>query len=107
MQHAPVRGPETPDLFDHAESALAQSFREFHDANPHVYTRLRDLALSYLARHLFVGVGHLYEVVRYERFQTTGDWFKLNNNHRSRYARLLMECEPRLKDYFETRELTS
>ncbi|CAB4180862.1 hypothetical protein UFOVP1056_1 [uncultured Caudovirales phage] len=36
---------------------------------------------------------------------TTGDDFKLNNNYRSRYARLIMATCPDLTDVFDTREL--
>jgi hypothetical protein len=39
--------------------------------------------------------------------KTVGDDFKLNNNYHSRYARLIMEREPGLDGFFETRGLRS
>jgi hypothetical protein len=50
----------------------------------------------------------LYEVLRWQYFMTTTDPasdFKLNNNYRSRYARLIMVQEIELVDAFEIREL--
>lgn len=105
MSVAPVRPQQQPDLFDRADSRLEQAFEKFHADNPHVYAMLRDLAVGYLSAGRRVSIGFLYEVARHERFKTHGDWFKLNNNHRSRYARMLMQREPRLHGFFHTREL--
>jgi hypothetical protein len=45
-------------------------------------------------------------VLRWNRFLVTGDPnFKLNNNHRSRYARCLMREHPQFAGMFEVREL--
>lgn len=52
------------------------------------------------------GIGMLWEALRWQYFiTTTGDLYKLNNNHRSRYARLIMSLEPDLRDFFNVREL--
>lgn len=93
------------DLFD---ETIQQQFLRFHSENPGVYLQLRDLAVAYRRAGIRAGVGHLFEIVRYKAFlQTSGDAFKLNNNYRSRYARLLMRDEPELAGYFETRRLTA
>ena len=103
----PVSGPEQPDLFDRSDSALQVAFTEFSSANPQVYLMLRDLALEYQRAGMRAGIGHLYEIARHKLWlQTRGDLFKLNNNWRSRYARLLMKREPELAGYFDTRKLT-
>ena len=102
----PVKGPDHPDLFDRDDSRIGIAFSAFHHANPHVYSMLRDLAIGYMTGGHRVGMKFLYEAARHERFKTTGEWWKLNNNYHSRYARLLMEREPRLRGYFNTRELT-
>jgi hypothetical protein len=48
------------------------------------------------------------EVVRFHRaLETTDPDFKLNNNYSSRYARILMDEEPELAGFFQTRELKS
>lgn len=89
------------------ESRLERAFVDFHANNPHVYERLVKLARDLVARgHRKLGIGMLYEVVRWMQYMETTDTdFKLNNNHRSRYARLIMSQEPDLAEVFETREL--
>lgn len=92
------------------ESRLDKEFKGFHAANPHVYLSLVRMARTWKERGFpKVGIGMLWEVLRYhEGLRTKGDPnFKLNNNHRSRFARLIMERESDLKDFFETRTLTS
>ena len=56
-----------------------------------------------------IGIGMLYEVLRWETMvgDLSGTTYKLNNNHRSRYARMIADREPGLADIFETRELKS
>jgi hypothetical protein len=88
---------------------LDQQFETFHAENPHVYEHLRTLALNAKRKGLTVGIAMLFEVLRWQYLMTTTDVaseFKLNNNYRAFYARLLMEREPELQDYFETRTQT-
>lgn len=87
---------------------IDHAFRQFHEQNPHVYKELVALALRLRAKgHDRIGIGMLFEVLRHERMLHTTDpeGFKLNNNYRSRYARLIMEQEPALAGVFELREL--
>lgn len=86
--------------------SLEEQFVAFHRTNPHVYAALRSLALTAKRRGARkVGIGQLYEVLRWQYgLQTNGEEFKLNNNYRSLYARLLNE-EPELRGLFETRTL--
>lgn len=81
-------------------------FWRFHMNNPHVYEGL--VALARQAKSMGIdhyGIAALYEVLRWNRaIQTSGDAFKLNNDFRAHYARLIMEVEPDLADFFETRE---
>lgn len=54
------------------------------------------------------GIGALWESARYDRALHVGpdaEGFRINNNYRSRAARLLMKEEPALVGFFETREL--
>ena len=98
----------SPRSITERESRLERAFSEFHARNPLVYERLVKLARDLRARgHRKLGIGMLYEVVRWMELMETSDAeFKLNNNHRSRYARLIMSREPDLCDVFELRELT-
>ncbi len=88
---------------------LDQQFAEFHEQNPHVYEMLRRLALDAARHGRRLGIAMLFEVLRWQYAMGTNDpssEFKLNNNYRAFYARLLMEKEPELQDYFETRVQT-
>ena len=89
-----------------ALAALDDRFEAFHRENPQVFTALRALALRMVdAGVRQYGIAGLFEVLRYEHLiQTQGDGFKLNNSFRAFYARLLMEREPRLRGFFETRQ---
>ena len=84
-------------------------FREFHAANPQVFLALERLAARWFARgKRKCGVGALWEVMRWEMaLSTEGDDFKLNNNYRSRYVRLLIKHHPDWEDRFEIRQLRS
>lgn len=91
-----------------AENApLADAFRAFDRDNPHVYAELGKLARTWSDRRpgQKLGIGMLWEVMRWNlTLRTAGsEPFKLNNNHRSFYARKLMHHETGLRDVFDTR----
>lgn len=82
------------------------AFDRFHTANPHVYASLVRLAREWVSRFggRKVGIGALYEVARWEIALATDDAdFKLNNNFRAYYARLIMAQEPELDGLFDLR----
>lgn len=85
--------------------SIEERFDAFHGRNPQVYKALRQLALDMRGRGVrHYGIKALFEVLRYEyALRTEGDTFKLNNNYTALYARLLMEQEPELAGFFETR----
>lgn len=91
-----------------AEASLQERFEAFHAAHPEVYRELVVLARrARAAGRARIGIGMLWEVLRWERTLAgveDGMW-KLNNSFRSRYARLIGQREPDLVDVFETREL--
>ena len=84
-----------------------EKFESFHRANPKVYTSLRHLAMQLLAvGHTTYAIAGLFEVVRWQRaIQTSDIDYKINNNYKPRYARLLMIEEPRLVGFFELRRM--
>jgi hypothetical protein len=101
--------PRQMDLFKARGKGLAEQFLDFHVQNPEVYVELRTLALQMRRRGVEqYGIGGLFEVLRWHRRMQTVDQaseFKLNNNYRSFYARLLMDNEPELDGFFELRTL--
>lgn len=91
---------------DESGDTIQERFEAFHRANPHVYRALRSLALGYKrAGAQRGGMKMLFEVLRYRSaLQTRGEPYKLNNVYTALYARMLMEKEPELAGFFETRE---
>lgn len=89
-------------------STIERDFWRFHQANPFVYERLVQLAREWVQRRgkRKVGIGMLFEVLRWEvALRTSGEDFKLNNNYRALYARLIMARNPDLVGVFGTRRL--
>lgn len=86
-------------------ATIQERFEAFHRANPGVFHALSALALDMQRRGVSrYGMKGLFEVLRWEyALQTQGSDYKLDNNFHSRYARLLMEREPQLAGFFETR----
>jgi hypothetical protein len=88
---------------------IQERFDLFHRSHPEVYRRLRALALTAHGRGRRRGSIELFfAILRWEHWISTHDPtsdFKLNDHYTSRYARLLMEREPELDGFFETREL--
>lgn len=85
-------------------------FAEFHRTHPEVYDELLRLARRWRAAgHTRCSINMLFEIVRYESglLSASNGAPALNNNLRSRYARLLMWNEPDLAGFFETRQLRS
>lgn len=82
-----------------------QEFATYHADNPHIYVKLREYALeAKRAGRKRLSINLLFERLRwYTTVETQGDEFKLNNNWRAYYARLLMTQEPQLAGMFETR----
>lgn len=87
---------------------LDRAFDEFHKSNPSVYRKLVELARDLARRgHKRIGMKMLVEVLRWQHHLETTDvsGYKLNNNHASRYARLIMSTESDLAEIFEVRAL--
>ena len=72
----------------------ADRFHEFHANNAQVADTLELLAAQMIDRgRKHFGIGLLFEVLRWNFYMTTTDAnsdFKVNNNYRSHYARLLI-----------------
>lgn len=91
---------------------LEQLALDFHNRNPHVYELFVQLAKKAARTHDTLSAAQIWEVMRWEySFRTdetgidpdTGNPLKLNNNHRTYYARWFMEEYPALGARFKTR----
>lgn len=86
------------------------SWWRFHQDHPDVYAEIAKLCRQWRARGREAwSINGVFELVRWNRRvngipDASEDW-KLNNNYRSRYARLVMRREPDLDGIFEIREL--
>lgn len=94
---------------DHSRS-IQDRFEEFHLNNPRIYALIvRFSREALLAGRQHYGMKAIFERIRWHIFVETRseDDFKLCNDFTSRYARLVMEQEPDLVDFFELRGLKS
>jgi hypothetical protein len=97
----------TLDLFTapNPGSALERDFADFHAANPHIADDLERRAAALIRAGVRrIGIALLYESARYDHaIRTNGDPWKLNNNHKAFYARLLLQRHPEWTGIIETR----
>jgi len=97
-------------LYIRPRTPTGHAFVKFHADHPEVYSELLELARGILKRRRNRwSISSLFEVLRWQRLvnhQTDEslDPFKLCNNYRAFYARLLMLQEPELEDFFNCRE---
>jgi hypothetical protein len=91
--------PDVPG--DHIEEAALA----FHHDNPHILEEIVRVCLIVQRRgRRHWSINGAFEVVRYNgEVTTTGRTYKLNNNHRSCYARWIMRDWPQLAEFFTTR----
>ena len=94
----PEVGPET--------LTMAEQFKAFHRANPHVLEYVVRVArLLRQAGWRTSAIGLIFERLRWiYAVQTHGEDWKLNNNHRAFYARVAMLLCPDLDGMFALRE---
>jgi len=81
-----------------------QRFDRFHSENPQVYMKLVILAREWRERrgpNAKLGIAALFERYRWEIPDTTTDPdYKISNDHKPYYARLMMRQEADLADIF-------
>ena len=97
-------------MFQFTHDRIELDFKQFHFEHPEVYTQLVKLARTWQDNgSAKLGIATLFEVLRWNSHlnpDKTGG-YKLNNNYRALYARLIMEQEPDLEGLFEIRERTA
>ena len=92
------------------EVGIYARFLKFHAANPEVYNNLVRLAREFRRKahnhNRKMGIACLYEVLRWNYYMSVDmgeEDFKLSNDFRAPYARLIMQQEPDLQDAFNTK----
>lgn len=84
----------------------AEQFEQFHADNPQVYDVLVRLAREWVANtgRRKLAIATLLERARWEIAMATSDPdYKINNNHKPYYARLIMQQETGLDGMFDLR----
>lgn len=102
--------PEPVDQFRKGCSNLEERFLRFHRDNPQVLDAIIGMVRIAQSRgHVRLGIGMIFEVLRWETMMATSDseGWKLNNSWRSRYVRLIEGQFPDLRGVFEKRRLKS
>lgn len=92
-----------PDPIEHA-------FLAYHHANPHVYNELVRLARRWKAAgHDKTSIAMLFEVLRWQvglaGATDEASPFRLSNNYKPHYARLIQANEPDLAGIFDLKPL--
>lgn len=95
--------PEPP------ESRIYKRFKKFHAENPSVYDNLVRLAREFRRKgnnhNRKMGIAMIYETLRWQYYMNVDseEEYKLSNDYRACYARLMMDTEPDLQDAFNLR----
>ena len=87
---------------------LDRAFMDYHRRHPEVYALLVQMAREARSSGFeSYSISTLFEVIRWHRRDLVVDErpFKLPNNHRSRYSRIIMDNEPDLRGFFTLRPL--
>ena len=88
--------------------SIRERFIDFHYDNPEVYQEIVKIARVMHFRGIHkMGIALIFERLRWLHFIDTkgSEGFKLSNDFRSEYARLIMQQEKDLAGFFEIREL--
>jgi predicted PolB exonuclease-like 3'-5' exonuclease len=84
-------------------------FLAFHSSNPHIMDAIvRYTRQLITAGHKHFGMGAVFERIRWDyAVSTLADTkgFKINNNYRSRYVRLLEATHPQFKGFYRQRKV--
>lgn len=95
------------DFEEPQDDSIPERFRRFHSRNPSVYFSLVSLARKFREKRpdSKLGIAMLYEVLRWNYYMNTNsdEEYKLSNDFRACYARLIMDQEQDLAGIFQTK----
>ncbi len=89
---------------------IQERFEQFHIDNPHIFNLIVEYTIKARNRgFMHYSINTVFEAIRWHMDVVTYDenspQFKLNNNYRSRYVRLLEEHYPQFEGFYFTRQL--
>jgi hypothetical protein len=85
-----------------------KSFEAYHLKHPEVLKELQRLIQMLRMKSVqHYANGALIEVMRWHFLMDRDEEYKINNNYRSFYTRLLIAADPSLKNFFEQRKFKS
>jgi len=88
--------------------SIRERFLKFHKDNPRVYKEIVSIARTMKHRGVkIMGIALIFERLRWLHFMEvlTDEPYKLSNDFRAEYSRLIMSSEKDLTGFFRTREL--
>jgi hypothetical protein len=103
-----AHSPPTAAPQEDAKRTIQERFEDFHARHPEVYEQIVHYAMMVKrAGHLRYSIDACIQRVRWHfQFEHSSRFdFKINDHFSSRYARLVMDREPSLEGFFETRGL--
>lgn len=86
---------------------LEQQWKKFHEENPQVWELFKKYTFEVVnTGRKHYSVNAIIERIRWHtNIETTGERFKISNNHRAYYARFFNEQHPELNGFFKTKSL--
>jgi hypothetical protein len=92
-------------LFIELNHKIIDNFWKFHKENPHVFELFLRYANELFAKgHRHYGIAAIAERIRWHyAMETTDKDFKLNNNYKSCYARLIVLTDSKFENFFNLR----
>ena len=89
--------------------SVIRKFKKYHDENRHVYRKFRELAfeMHQTGRERY-SAETIINVMRWHHdLSTTGKPFKISNDFKPLYARLLVNKHPEFEGFFQFKKVTS
>ncbi len=85
---------------------LKRAWWEYHKESPEVYELVEQYTFQVIGRgYRNYSINSIFERIRWHAdIETTGESFKLSNNHRAYYARYFHHLHPELNGFFRTKQ---
>lgn len=107
--------PSFEFMRERQRASLQQRFEAFHEANPRILDAIIQIARDAKREHGYRvwSINGVFEILRYSkkyrnlRMQlkiSQADGFRLNNDYRAFYVRLVERAAPELEGFFEKRK---